>query len=50
MTKRRANGEGSFYRRKSDKRWVAVWNGQTKTDKNEEVARQLWKEMKEKSL
>jgi len=46
MPKRRPNHEGSFYYRKSDKRWVAVFNGQTQTDKDKAKARAKWDAMK----
>ncbi len=50
MPKRRANHEGSFYRRASDGRYVATFQGRTRTHKVEAKARQLWAEMKSAAL
>lgn len=48
--KRRANHDGSLYFRQSDGRWVAVFDGRTKTHKLEARARQMWDEMKTQAL
>lgn len=49
MPKRRANHEGSLYRRK-DGRWAAVFGGRTRYAKTEAEARQKWAELKTQAL
>lgn len=50
MPRRRANHDGSFYRRKSDGLWVAVFQGRTRYHRDEVKARQIWSEMKVQAL